>query len=654
MFAKLALRNVRRQIHNYLIYFITVSLSVAMLFAINSLSYSEPIRRLAEMSNDMKFMFRTVITLASLVTALVLSYAAAFILKLRKKEFGMYLTMGMTRKNIQLLYVCETGLMTIFATAVGMAVGLVIFQFLSALFAFIMDFPSEVSVYSTKGILLTVAVSTGMFLLSTLASLRYLRKTTLSELLKEESTERSENHPILWCILSVLTVSGLIVCLVMTYQSMMAAFHNASVEIVIWLILDMVMIFLSHAALAKGVIGVLLRNEKLKNRGTNAVILRSLSSKMTVNALLIGALAALLTFAVVMANISFGDKLYSERSVAKDCPYDVMAMFDLSEKQGISMEEGQKIIETYSPIIDQVEYQCYSTGESTLSSNVMGWEEMGWTDKFIPLSQFNGLLTDCGYEPISLENSYQLVTKVQQIYDVDFSDVSITLGDRTYFWEESSISYPNFTRGRFYFVVPDEAVTGMKVSERYIGYTLENDRPDALALLKALTYERETEDGLEEECDYWIQEEHRLYMLSTTGTLIIGTLYIATVFVCLALAVLSLKTLSTMDEERRRFAILFRLGVDSKMQKKTLFRQILVFFMAPFALPLLATVPLGCVFGEVYKIWGFTDLGANKAMETSVMISLLVTLVWGLYFIVTYRIACDNVICYGNEERMST
>ena len=84
MFAKLALRNVRRQIHNYLIYFITVSLSVAMLFAINNLSYSEPIRRLAEKSNDMKFMFRTVIILTSLVTALVLGYAAAFILKLRK------------------------------------------------------------------------------------------------------------------------------------------------------------------------------------------------------------------------------------------------------------------------------------------------------------------------------------------------------------------------------------------------------------------------------------------------------------------------------------------------------------------------------------------------------------------------------------------
>lgn len=652
MFAKLALRNVRRQLRNYMIYFITVSFSVAMLFAINNLSYSEPVRRLAELSNDMKFMFRMVTILASLVTALVLSYAATFILKQRKKEFGMYLTMGMTRTNIQILYACETGLLSAFAAVVGMVAGLLLFQLLSALFASIMDVPFAVSAYSAKGILLTAIVSAGMFLLSTLVSLRYLRKTTLAELLKEDVVERSEKHPVLWCILSLLTGSGLIVCLVMTYRSLMAAFRNESVAILLWLVLDLFMIFMSHVALSRSVTGILLRWGRLKSRGTHTVILRSLSSKMTVNSLLIGALATLLAFAVAMANISFGDQLYSERSVKKDCPYDVMAMYDLSETQGITMEEGRQIIEKYSSITDERNYQFYSTGESTLSSHVRGWEEMDWTDQFLSLSQFNGLLADCGYEPVELENNFLFVTTVPQLRDTDFSDVSVTLSGKTYSWVGSSTSYPDFTKGWFYFVIPDGALSGMEVSARYIGYTLENHRPDALAMLEELTYEQKTKDGWEKDCDYRIQEEYRLYTNSTTGTLIIGTLYIATVFVCLALAVLSLKTLSNMDEERRRFAVLFRLGADIRMQKKTLFRQIGVFFLAPFALPLLATVPLGLIFGEVYKMWGFVDLGAGKAMETAGMIALSVTLVCTLYFVVTYRIACDNVICHGSEERI--
>lgn len=70
--------------------------------------------------------------------------------------------------------------------------GLVIFQLLAALFAAIWEIPISVSVYSGQRILLTIAISAGLFLLSSLASLRYLKKVTVSELLKEEAAERSE------------------------------------------------------------------------------------------------------------------------------------------------------------------------------------------------------------------------------------------------------------------------------------------------------------------------------------------------------------------------------------------------------------------------------------------------------------------------------
>ena len=77
MFAKLALRNVRRQIRNYLIYFITVALSIALMFAVNNLSYSDRVRALAEISSDMSTMFTTVTVLCCLVTALVLAMLPA-------------------------------------------------------------------------------------------------------------------------------------------------------------------------------------------------------------------------------------------------------------------------------------------------------------------------------------------------------------------------------------------------------------------------------------------------------------------------------------------------------------------------------------------------------------------------------------------------
>lgn len=124
----------------------------------------------------------------------------------------------------------------------------------------------------------------------------------------------------------------------------------------------------------------------------------------------LGALSTLLVFAVAMSNVAFGEKIYSEHSVKKDCPYDVMSMFDLPEEQGVSMKDGREIIEQYSPITEQIDYKLYSPGETTLCSSIPGYVEIGWTDKFMPLSQFNTLLTDCGYDPVTLENQHLMIT----------------------------------------------------------------------------------------------------------------------------------------------------------------------------------------------------------------------------------------------------
>ena len=652
MFVKLAIRNVHRQIQSYLIYFVTVALSIALLFAVNNLSYSDRIQSLSEMSADIRSMFTMVTVLACLVTAFVLSYATGFMLKLRRREFGMYLTLGMTRQNIQTLFVCETGLLTGLALIVGMGTGLLIFQMLAALFASILEISFRISAYSVQGVVLTIVVSAGMFLLSSFASLRYLKKVTVSELLKEESVQKSERNPVLWCALSAVTLTGFVACLIITYRSLMAAFHaQDGVELLLWLVIDLVMVFLTHFTLSRTLAGMLLLNQRFKNNGINTVILRGLSGKMTVNSVLIGALSTLLVFAIVMSNVAFGEKVYTDLTIEKECPYDVMGLFDLSAEQGISGDEGRKIIEKYSSITTKQEFFLYTSNDTTLCSNILGYDAMGWTDCYMPLSQFNTLLVGCGKEPVKLANEYLLITDVQGICDVDFSKESVTFNQCTYTWGGSSMAYPDFARRLLmYFVIPDEAVETMTAAYRGEAYTLENKRPDAEKLVAELMYTAETEDGAVERSDYAVQEYWRLYNKASAGTLIIGALYVSTVFVCMALAILAVKTLSTLESERRKFAILFRLGVDIRLQKSALRKQIGAFFLMPFGFPLLMTIPLGIIFGKVYEIWNLAGLSGGKAMETAVMIAAAVSGIYALYFIITYRIACDHVVCCGSEK----
>lgn len=653
MFVKLAFRNVRRQIRSYLIYFTTVSLSIALLFAVNNLSYSDRIQSFSEMSADIRSMFTMVTVMSCLVTALVLSYATGFMLKLRRREFGMYLTLGMTRQNIQMLFACETGILSGFAMLVGMGAGLIIFQFLSALFSSILELPFAVSSYSLQGILLTIAVSIGLFILSTLASLRYLKKVNISELLKEENVGSCEKHAVLWRILSVVTLAGLLLCLVITYQSLMECFRNQDgVELLMWLAIDLVMIFLSHFTLSRTLAGLMLQNRRLKNRGTNSVVLRGLSGKMTVNSLMIGALATLLVFAVGMSNVAFSEKVYVDRTIKKECPYDVIGLFNLLEERGLSKEEGREIIESYSPVTERRDFRLYSMGDTTLCSNILGYEEMNWVDLFMPLSQFNLLLIGCGCEPISLEKEYLLITDAMGICNVDFSEKTVVLNGESYSWAGSSMDYPDFTRRLWmYFVVPDEALENMLAVYEGEAYTLKNHRPDAESMQRDLTRYVETEYGTEEECDYAIQEYWRLYNKANAGALIIGALYVSTVFVCMALAILSVKILSTLEDERRRFAVLFRLGADERMQKTALFRQTIAFFLMPFILPFLITVPLGVIFGKVYEIWNLPGLKGYQAMETAVVIFFVIAMIYALYFAITYRIACSHVLCRDADRQ---
>ena len=208
----------------------------------------------------------------------------------------------------------------------------------------------------------------------------------------------------------------------------------------------------------------------------------------------------------------------------------------------------------------------------------MNKEKMEWTDLFMPMSQFNHLLTGCGYEPVTLENEFLLITDVQGICDVDFSVKPVTLNGETYTWGGSSTAYPDFARMLFfYFVVPDEAVANMPVAYTGAAYTLE--------------------------------------------------------------------------EERRRFAILYRLGADERMQKSALLRQTGAFFLMPFAFPLLLTVPVGVIFGKVYEIWNLTGLSGGKAMETAVLIALVIAGIYALYFVITYFSACSHVLCCGGERQ---
>lgn len=136
---------------------------------------------------------------------------------------------------------------------------------------------------------------------------------------------------------------------------------------------------------------------------------------------------------------------------------------------------------------------------------------------------------------------------------------------------------------------------------------------DAEALRSDLSYLYTTPNGQYQylRCDYDIREYGRLSLNANAAVFILGALYTAVVFVCMVMAILALKTLSGLAEDRRRYTVLMRLGADRRTRCRALLRQTFSFFLLPFALPLLLSIPTAIVCADIMNLSGYADLAGQ-------------------------------------------
>ena len=197
MFFKLAVRNVKRQFTNYLIYFMTVAFTVALLFAVNNVLYSNALLLLLNGESDLRTILTWMVALVGLVVAFVLSYATSFMLKLRRREFGTYLTLGMQRGDILRIFLFKTLLICGAALGSGLVLGLFLYQGLLALVMRMTEAAYAFSGYSLQGLRITMVVVAGIFVMALLVSSGYLRKVSIHDLLHgEKKVEKAVRHPV--------------------------------------------------------------------------------------------------------------------------------------------------------------------------------------------------------------------------------------------------------------------------------------------------------------------------------------------------------------------------------------------------------------------------------------------------------------------------
>lgn len=643
MVFKIAKRNVRRQIGSYALYFLTIAFTVSMLFAVENMLYSDKLSAITSEYNDISTMVNFSVVLVSIVSAVVLGYTSAFMVRLRSREFGLYLTLGMQRKEVMRLFIVETAIISLLALIVGFLFGIVVFQILMNILMRIMDISFTFSFISIKATLTSLITAVIIFTLSSFFSLRYINKETISSLLSPRKSEKTVRHIRVWVFVLILSGILMVLSFFVTYRAMKMSLmgDGSGLSILMLLVLCFILCFIFHFTLSKTLFSLLCSSKMIMRKGMGSVIVRDLQSKATSNSLLIGTLSILFLLSIIASNISVTEKVINEMDIDKSVPYSVMAYSNIENDAFFS--KVRDLTEKELGIVDTYEYYLYSNGKGDFGRNIKGWEEMEIKDTFMKESDFNHLLEGFGRERVNLgDNGYIVASRYREMIDgVLFPDVEID--GKEYSCISSSYTYPDFHDKYMVFVLPDSAINTMKEERKALVIDALSSSLEPMSFYLSLRNERGEGDRV------WSRDEAKYEANSSSGVLIIAMLFVSSVSTSLALAILSVKALSSINEDKTRMNILRSLGIDREGRTKVIGIETLVFFLMTLVVPLLSSLPVASICKMVYSSWEMEGM-EDAAYLTALGIGGLIVLLSIVYFFVTLRLKTSLLIKRERER----
>ena len=162
MLFKLSLKNIRKSFKDYAIYFFTLILGVAIFYVFNAIDSQTVLLNVTSSTREiidlMVNMLSGVSVFVSFILGFLIIYASRFLVKRRKKEFGIYLTLGMGKRQVSKILLMETLIIGLVSLLVGLFVGVIASQFMSIVVAklFEADMSRFEFVFSSSSLVKTV------------------------------------------------------------------------------------------------------------------------------------------------------------------------------------------------------------------------------------------------------------------------------------------------------------------------------------------------------------------------------------------------------------------------------------------------------------------------------------------------------------------
>lgn len=676
MLFKISLKNIRKSLKDYTVYFFTLILGVAIFYVFNAIdSQSVMLDVRANVMDIIKLMndiLSGVSVFVSCILGFLIIYASRFLIKRRNKEFGIYLTLGMSKRKISVILFFETLLIGIVSLVAGLVIGTILSQFMSVIVAnmFDADMTKFKFIFSMKACVKTLIYFAIMYVLVMIFNTFSISRCKLIDLLNAgKKTEKvTMKNPVVCTIVFVIGVG------ILSYAYWMVTRGVKSINIInkigIPIALGCVATFLIFWSVSGFMIRIFTSIKSVYYKGVNSFVLRQFCSKIntTVFSTTVICIMLFITISVLSVALSMKDSL--SKDLDSMCPVDVQlakysydAMSEayatsqnMNEKDREMLEDSKlSIIETLNNsgfdaqkyFKDVVEYNIYNTGltvKDTIGDiNTDDYQFMA--DTIMPvmtIGDYNSVARLYGNSTYELnDDEYIIVADYKNMVMIRNQalkkGITLSVNGKEYKprYNECKdgfvqIGVQNMNDGIL--VVPDNAVKPQQV--RNMGLSA-----DYRADTKEERYSIETQlDNLMKNISFkksFISWNSRIELAESSvglGALVTFiALYLGIIFLISSAAILALRELSDSADNKERYGMLRKLGVDERMIDMALFKQIGIFFAFPLILALIHSV-FGIKFiNIILATMGMSSMAASIGLTLA-----FVAVIYGGYFLITY------------------
>ncbi|MDY3340141.1 MAG: ABC transporter permease [Collinsella sp.] len=335
MLCKLAWGNVRRAGRDYLVYLLTLTLGVTVFYAFNTISMQVDIAGIDEegLAQVMGSMLGYLTYFLAGVMAFLMVYANNFIMKRRKKEFGLYQVLGMGRGRVATIMALETVIVSVVAFVAGIVLGVGLSQLMTFFTASL--FKTQIAnfhfFFSVHAFNLTLACMLVMFVLTLLLNLRAVRRTKLIELMGAERRNESIKTRNPWIAIAIFAV-GVVLVGVAYYRLLRDGFPLTATDSKLQEAMNQfgittAMVTVGTFALFWGLSGMLIKLlQSLRVvywRGLNMFIVRQLAAKVNTVCFSMGVIAMILFLAITSVTCGMSIASVMNENLERYAPADM-------------------------------------------------------------------------------------------------------------------------------------------------------------------------------------------------------------------------------------------------------------------------------------------------------------------------------------------